>query len=318
MPRRLAVTGVTGFVGGALVRKALEEGWEVHNFGRREVPGTVFHQWDAEIENEETFTGYFDAVVHCAAAASDWGDSQKIRTVNVLGTMRALRLDKQARFIHISTASVYASADKRINSYRKEEGLPTNFLNSYAASKAEAERYVIADKRSNGVVILRPHAIYGPGDTTLLPRVEKTIKSGRLLLPNGGWNLTHLTHIDNLVSVILEVIDVPTLEHSVYNVADRKPVMLRSALEKIMSERGVDLRIGSISSELAWNIGCVLEKVYYLKKSDTPPPLTRYLVSQLGYTQTLDVSRIERQLGRQLPYSDFTGAGDWDKEKVSA
>jgi hypothetical protein len=47
------------------------------------------------------------------------------------------------------------------------------------------------------------------------------------------------------------------------------------------------------------------------------PPVTRYLVSQLGYEQTLDLTRIQNQLGRHLPFSDFSDADNWDKPTVS-
>ena len=309
----IAVTGGTGFIGGAVIRAALNAGWEVHSYGRRAVPGTTFHHWDA-MDREHTPQGNYDAVVHCAASATDWGSEFEIIRTNLWGTRKALNIDQTARFIHLSTASVYGSHAQRSSHLAKEDTqLPVHdFLNVYARSKSYAEDIVLKDTRDAGTVILRPHAVYGPGDTTLLPRLEQSIRKGKLVLPGGGWNVASLTRIENLVQVILDMVGVKSPDHRIYNVADGGLVTVRTALELILKKRGKDVSVVDLPSRIAWKLGSAAEWLYKEMDLAKAPPITKYLVSQLGYEQTLDLTRIQTQLGRKLPFSDFSDAADWD------
>lgn len=316
MSKTIAVTGGTGFIGGAVIRAAINAGWAVHSYGRREVPGTVFHHWDAT-DRHPSVRGQYDAVIHCAASATHWGSEFDIIRTNLWGTRKALEIDPHARFIHLSTASVYGSNNKR-SGHRsiEDEQLPMHdFLNVYARSKAYAEDVVLKDTRNEGTVILRPHAVYGPGDTTLLPRLEKSIRRGKLVLPGGGWNVASLTRIENLVQVILDMVGVKSPDHRVYNVADGGLVTMRTALELILRKRGKQVSVIDLPSPIAWKLGAAAEWLYKEMDLAKAPPITRYLVSQLGYEQTLDLTRIQNQLGRKLPFSDFSDAGAWDKEQ---
>lgn len=312
MGKKIAVTGGTGFVGGAVIRAALYDGWEVHSYGRREVPGTQFHPWDA-LQMRPTVPGEFDAVVHCAAPAPDRGSALEIIGINCRGTRNALDIDPLARFIHISTAGVYSHPSRSGSMVKEDTPLTRDYLNLHARSKADAERLVMNDNRDAGTIILRPHAVYGPGDTTLLPRLEKAVKMGGLMLPNGGRSLNSLTRIDNLVQVILEMAETDVLRHRVFNVADGDVVTLRFAVKSIWESRGKKLAVFDLPADLAWNIGRATEWLYREVESGKTPMLTRYVASQLGYEQTLDLSRIENQLGRKMPDSDFSDAASWSK-----
>jgi nucleoside-diphosphate-sugar epimerase len=315
MAKKIAVTGGTGFIGGAVIRAALAAGWEVHSYGRREVTDTEFHQWDA-VQMRPVVRGSYDAIIHCAAAATDWGDRLMISGTNIRGTRNALDIDPNARFIHISTASVYSSSQRSGHMLHEDTVLGNDFLNFHAQSKADAEKLVLNDNRDAGSVILRPHAVYGPGDTTLLPRVEQASRRGRLLLPNGGDNLASLTRIDNLVKVILEMVEIESFSHKIYNVSDGNIVTLRTALNEMLAARGKTVKIIGIRPGIAWRIGKSAEWLYNEMEAKKAPPLTRYIVSQLGYEQTLNISRIENQLGRKMPFSDFSDAASWDREML--
>lgn len=317
MVKKIAVTGGTGFIGGAVIRTALQAGWEVHSYGRREVPGTEFHQWDA-LQMRPTAPGEFDAVIHCAAPSPDWGSALEIIGTNCRGTRNALDIDRSARFIQISTAGVYHQPLRSGRMLNEDTSLTRDLLNIHTRSKADAELLVLADNRDAGAIILRPHAVYGPGDTTLLPRVERSIKLGGLMLPNGGRSLTSLTRIENLVQVIMEMAEIEVPSHRVYNVADGDVVTLRFALSSILESRGRKVKIIGFSPDLAWNLGKATEWFYREMESSKTPPLNRYTAGQLGYEQTLDLTRIEDQLGRKMPASDFSDASSWDKPLVPA
>jgi nucleoside-diphosphate-sugar epimerase len=307
----IAVTGATGFIGSHVVRVLLEKGYKVHTFGRKPVAGTVFHEWDATKPCPD-YGIRFQSIVHCAASARDWGLDEDIAPANMQGTRSALAIDKKSQFIHISTASIYASKGDSHNIKEVEsEGLRGTFLNVYCESKFIAENIVRWDRRPAGSFILRPHAVYGPGDTTLLPRVEKALRGKILPLPNGGKSLISLTRVETLVDVIVDLIEYKGLNgHGIFNVADREPVVLRDALKEILSQRGKKVKVLGIPAEFSWQLGTLMQyvaKAYNLGR----PPLTPYIVSQLGYAETLDVSGIEEFLGRKMPASDFSDAGSW-------
>jgi nucleoside-diphosphate-sugar epimerase len=276
---RIAVTGSAGFVGGAVARALRADGHDVHGYTRAD--------WDIAVG---PIAGEADAVVHCAALASDRARLADARRANVGGTRNVAASFPDARFVHLSTSSVYDQHVPTVNA-READGPAPRHASAYARTKAEAEREVPA-----GAVILRPHAVYGPGDTTLLPRILAGVRHGRLVLPGGGRALHSLTHIDNLVAAVrLALTGAP----GVYNVSDAAPVVLRDAVVKLLARRGVDAGIRSVPYPLALALAPAL------------PNLTRYAVGQLGIERTLDISAARDALGYAPTPTDFTGAERW-------
>jgi len=120
--------------------------------------------------------------------------------------------------VHLSTSSVY---DAFTPTVEVSESVPParRFLSSYSASKTVAE----LELAGVDAAILRPHAVYGPGDTTLLPRLLAAVRRGRLVLPEGAQVRHSLTHIDNLVLAVRRALD-PASPAGTYNIADDTPV----------------------------------------------------------------------------------------------
>ncbi|WP_214411489.1 NAD-dependent epimerase/dehydratase family protein [Sphaerisporangium fuscum] len=303
---RLAVTGATGFAGGAVCRAAVELGWRVHAFGRRPhavVEGASYRSWDVTGPVPGDLPEV-DAVVHCAGSVTDWGPAREIIEVNVAGTARVRRAFPAARFVHVSTASVYDPFRPTVMA-REDECRARRYVNAYGASKALAERVL-----AGTAVVLRPHAVYGPGDTTLLPRVLGAVRGRRLWAVGDGSQRVSLTSVGNLAQACLLAARGP-VDTGVFNVTDAEPVVLDDALRWILRERGVDARPAYLPASVVMPLAAVAEAAFGLLRRPEPPRLTRYAVGHLAVERTLDISAARDRLGYRPAPTSFAGASAW-------
>ncbi|MFC5184823.1 NAD-dependent epimerase/dehydratase family protein [Actinomadura harenae] len=296
---RIAVTGASGFVGGAVARALAAADHDVLTFGRR--PGHRF--WDITHGPLGT-PPPVDAVIHCAGGVTDWGPASDLFAVNLLGTRNVLATWPGARFVHVSTASVY---DARVPHVMTPEsaGPAVRHLNAYSASKAAAERLVLSRPDA---VVLRPHAVYGPGDTTLLPRVLSAVRGPVLPAVGTGRQRISLTSIGNLVHACRQALTGPP---GVYNVTDAEPVLLDTALRALLAERGVRARPLYLPHRPAKALAALAEGTYLLARSPRPPHLTRYAISHLAQHRTYDITAARAALAYLPAATSFKGAATW-------
>ncbi len=191
--RTLAVTGGTGFVGGHLLRIALAEGYDVRALTRGWKPPEDEISWvDGALDRPETLVKLAagaDAVIHIAGLINA-PDRAAFEAVNVAGTAAMIDAARKAwvrRFVHVSSLAA-----------REPE------LSSYGWSKARSERLVAA----SGLdwTVIRPPAVYGPGDRETL-ELFKMARRGLVALPPRGR--FSIIHVDDLCRLILTVLDEP-------------------------------------------------------------------------------------------------------------
>ena len=206
---RIAVTGASGFCGGAVARLI---GNKVICIGRRPGPIGRHIPWDATLDLPD-LSG-IDAIIHLAAAVGDPRPGRRteeaFRAVNVTGTKRLLEAAAGRPVVWVSSASVY-----RPGPYPApvREDHPTDHQRTaYGRTKADGERLALAA----GAVVLRPRAVYGDGDPHLLPRLRRTVRLGRSWLPGPDVPLS-LTAVENLASACLAALGWPP---GAYNIAD--------------------------------------------------------------------------------------------------
>ena len=188
--RTLAVTGGTGFVGQHLLRLALAQGYDVRALTRGWKPPEDEIAWvDGALDRPETLyklCSGADAAIHIAGLIS--GSKAAFETVNVGGTANMIDAARKAgvrRFVHIS--SLAAREPK---------------LSNYGWSKAKSERLVAA----SGLdwTIVRPPAVYGPGDRETL-ELFRMARRGLVALPPKGR--LSLVHVEDLCRLILAIVD---------------------------------------------------------------------------------------------------------------
>ncbi|GAA2601128.1 NAD(P)-dependent oxidoreductase [Actinomadura fulvescens] len=323
---KVAVTGASGFVGGAVCRALTDHGIETLAFGRRpevapgHLGGAAYRSWDLT-SGPLTDAPEVDAVVHSAGTVTDWGPAAEFFATNLGGTRNALRSFPGTRFVHVSTASVYDPYSPTVMA-TEDEAPVTRYLNAYGASKMAAERAVLSVMRGYGpapwrrgrsrreAIILRPHAVYGPGDTTLLSRVLSSVRGPVLPATGRDGTLVSLTSIGNLVNACLLAACGPT-GTGVYNVTDAEPVALGDALRDILAERGVRARPVFLPARAVRPFATAIEGAFLLARRPSPPRLTRYAVSHLAVERTLDITAARDLLGYDPKPTSFAGAADW-------
>lgn len=308
---KLVVTGGTGFLGRHLVWRAAAEGAEVVFTGRnakaadeviRHAPAPV--RWQplehGDEAAERTLTGAAqsaDAVVHCAALSSPWGAFDEFQRANVASTAEVIATCKAngvRRLVHISTPSLYFDFADRL-AIREDADLPSA-ANAYVWTKLAAER-LVRDAVLPEVAILRPRALFGPWDQTLVPRLLRVMTKGAMPVMRGGRIQIDLTYIDNAVEAAWLALTQP-LPRAVntYNVSNGEPRELIDVLTVMAREFGLPLRTRKVPWPLVELIARGLE-TYARLGSGKEPPLTRYSAGVLAFSQTLDVSALRDELG---------------------
>ncbi|MBN9606304.1 MAG: NAD-dependent epimerase/dehydratase family protein [Actinomycetales bacterium] len=312
------MTGASGFVGGAVATALARDGHEVLALGRRPAGWAPpaggagrYATWDLERGPVEAAAPELaselrahpaDAVVHAAALADDWAPLARAMRINRDGTAHVRAALPGARFVHVSSSSVADPRRPEVNA--GAEPPATRHLGAYGASKAAAERLL----DGTDAVILRPHAVYGPGDTTLLPRIEAAARGGRLRLPRGGRVRHSFTHIDTLVDAVRLALD-PAARPGVYPIADAEPVLLAEVVTEFLARRGRPARIVAVPFALADGAAALSEACARI--TGHRPRLTRYAVAQLGRERTYDLRAAREGLGLQPRPTTLEGCEAW-------
>lgn len=288
---RIAVTGASGFIGGRVACALEAAGHQIWSYGRRESAALTtrvpyYSSWD--IATGPRDLAHVDAIVHCAAQVGQWGSLASYDTVNVQGTRHVVEsVSRRARVIYVSSGSVYH----------------THHATAYARTKLQAEAIVMAEERS--AIVLRPHIVYGPGDTTLWPRVREARRGTLLFLPGDGKNRVSVTHVDNLVHSIERSLAASHVG-GVFDIADRESPTMRELLKTMFARHGVPVRIRTLPRSVAWSAATVFEALWRVLRRSGDPPLTRYLVQSLADPFTRDIG----PAGRELGYAPIHGFRD--------
>lgn len=218
----LAVTGASGFVGGALCREAARRGRRVVAITRsgQACPGAIearaMGEMGTDPVNASLFAGV-ECVVHCAGmvhvmhahAATDLAAFRRVNRDGTLALARAAASAGVRRFLFLSTAKVLGEQSGN-RPFRHDDPLaPTD---AYSTSKAETERALreFATQTAMDLVIVRPPLVHGPGAGGNLAVLVRLIRR-RTPLPLGSIaNRRAVLGLENLVDALLYLTEAPT------------------------------------------------------------------------------------------------------------
>jgi nucleoside-diphosphate-sugar epimerase len=304
---RAFVTGGSGFVGGALVRRLVGEGIAVRALARSPAAADALRALGAEpvsgdLSDPDALAAGAagcDVAFHCAALASDWGPRAEFEAVNVRGTRNVLAACASAgvrRLVHVSTEAVLLAGEPLVV---VDEHAPLRFDSPapYPATKARAEAAVLEGcGRYLETVVVRPRLVWGPGDTTVLPQITEAVRTGRFAWIGGGGHLTSTTHVDNAVEGLVLAARRGT-PGGVYFVTDGPPAVFREFVTALLATRGVEAPARSVPAPVARAVAAAAESAWNALPLPGRPPLTRLAVWLAALEATIDITRARRELG---------------------
>jgi nucleoside-diphosphate-sugar epimerase len=250
---KILVTGGTGFTGKALVKRLLKGGHQVtaldykegintdglRKLGARVVIGSVT---DRSVVN--SCMAEIDIVHHLAAAFRELNvPDSYYAEVNESGTHNVLESARKhgvRKFIYCSTCGVHGNVDQA----PAAEDAPIQPADHYQRTKYEAE-VIVQEYNRQGMhtVILRPAAIYGPGDPERFFMIFKMVAKGVFPMFGSGKTLYHPLYIDNLVDAFILAMEKGKGEGQAYLVADEEYIAIEDLVRKVAAAMNTQVKI---------------------------------------------------------------------------
>lgn len=235
-----------------------------------------------------------EAIVHLAALVAPrpaWDDAV---AVNVTGTEHVIEAAARCgRLLHVSSPSVAFDGAPAVGA---GAGRPDyDGPDAYARSKAMAERLVM-NQSAAATVVIRPHLVWGPGDTQLIGRIVDRARRGRLALPDHGRALVDTTFVDDAAAAVVAGLD-RTADSTealgrAWVVTGNDPRPLAELVQGILSAAGLDPSVRSVPAPLAALVGRALDRWW----TGDEPPLTHFAARQLSVAHWFDQSDTQRVL----------------------
>jgi nucleoside-diphosphate-sugar epimerase len=323
-PRRddvCLITGATGFIGGRLAERLVQEGYPVRCLVRASSDTSRLDELDVQIAVGDLTrarslahaVGGCHYVFHCGALVSDWATTEEIARTNVDGTRNLLEASVGAsvqRFIHFSTTDVYGYPD---GAAIDEAYAATRFRNWYAQTKLDAEAEVRRVEKADALdaVILRPATVYGPGSTNVIGEIARAIQGRHMLLVDGGRAVAGLCYIDNLMDAAVLALRHEAAPGHAFNVSDGLGITWKELTDGLAEGLGCSKVRWSLPYWMANSVGFSLEHGYRLLRKtinlNAPPLLSRQAVQVLGNDQDFSNRKVREMLGWEPRVDYATG-----------
>ena len=243
-----------------------------------------------------------DAIIHGAARVGVVGSQKDFYDTNVLGTQKVLRAAEKhniERLVFVSTPSVAHTGESLIGAPAGEAEIGRS-RSHYAETKAIAERIALNARNEHlAVVAIRPHLVWGPGDTQLVGRIVDRAASGRLAVIGTGNALVDSTYIDNAVSAHIAALDALHIgsdcDGKAYVVSNGEPRTVNELIRSMCESAGIPFEPRHLSLALGVRLGSIIERLWPLLRS-SEPPLTRFISEQLGTAHWFDQRAVQQDL----------------------
>lgn len=308
---KVLVTGATGFLGQRVCADLIKEGFQVRGLGRNEQIGSQLQATGCEfvkgdLRNKESLLKTCEGIqmiVHSGALSAPWGPKKTFYDINVYGTQNVVEAAKEKgvqRLIHVSTPSVYFNFKDRFD-VKETDAIAIPAPSLYTETKLLAEKIVLESfiKGDLETVIIRPRGIFGPGDTTLIPRLINAHDKGRLPIIGNDSTTLDITYVGNVsYSILLSLkTDNKKAMGEKYNITNGEPIRLWDTVEYILGRCGRKFQRKKVPFGLVFTIAYFSEIFCKYFLGGKEPTLTRYTAGLLAKSQTLNIEKAKRLLG---------------------
>jgi dihydroflavonol-4-reductase len=300
--KTVAVTGGSGFTGAALIKRLLDDGYNVKALIRN--PSTIPFNERLEIVlgdlgNKaalERLVANVDTVFHIAAMYRSEGRYEEFLAVNYEGTrtlLEASRVANVRRFIYCSTIGVHGTVDHT----PADETAPYNPRDPYQETKLMAERHCLnAHGQGIEVAVIRPCGIYGPGDTRML-KMFRMIDQGMFFFVGDARPNFHPVYIDDLIQGFMLAMQVQEAAGEVFIIGGPRYLPLReyvATAARALGTRPPTLTIPYTLMSMA-AAGCE----WLCKPFGISPPLHRRRLTFFKHNRAFSIEKAKRLLGYQ-------------------
>ena len=290
------VTGGGGFLGRYIVEKLRESDTAVRVLSRRRYPelerlGCECIQGD--IRNSDVVAAAcrgVDVVYHVAALAGVWGKRREFFSINVDGTLNVIKgcqVNRVPKLVYTSSPSVVFDMGD-LEGVDERQPYPQKYYAHYPESKAIAERLVLNANDGNALATcsLRPHLIWGPRDTHIIPMLISRARCGKLIQVGGGNNKVDVTYVENAAEAHILAGKVLS-PHSpvagqVYFISDRSPVNLWAWVNHLLELLNLPTVKKKLNYRTAYYLGAAMECLYSVVPFLNEPRITRFVASQFA------------------------------------
>jgi nucleoside-diphosphate-sugar epimerase len=241
-----------------------------------------------------------DAVLHLAAKVDVTGPWAEYVRANIEGTRTVVDACRRAgvgRLVHVSSPSV-AHGGSALVGVGAGPADPAGARGHYSRSKAVAEGAALAaDSAALAVLVVRPHLVWGPGDTQLVQRIVERARAGRLPVIGSGAALIDTTYVDNAADALVAAVDACGPVHGeALVVSNGEPRPVAEVIARLCRAAGVPGPRRRVPFPLAWAAGAAVEGVWTATQRRDTPPLTRFLAEQLATAHWFDQRRTREEL----------------------
>jgi len=307
---KVLVTGGGGFIGRAIIERLLARGETVVSLTRRDHPdlrarGVEVRRGDlADAAVVKAACAGCKLVFHVAARAGLSGSWHEYHAANVGGTENVLagcRLHGVKRLVFTSSPSVVCRGEDMAG-VDESVPYPQRWLSDYSRSKALAEQKVLAaNDRELKTVAIRPHLVWGPGDTNLVPRI--IARASRLRRIGSANKLVDCTYIDNAADAHLlaadRLLDHPAVAGRPYFISQGEPWPVWKIINAYLAAADLPPVERSCHPIVGRIIVTLLETGHRVLGLRGEPLLTRFVFDQLTTAHWFDISAARRDLGYQ-------------------
>jgi nucleoside-diphosphate-sugar epimerase len=322
---KVLVTGGTGFTGHNLSKKLLEDGHEVRLLVRSKErvalePSERLEVLEGDIRDKKAVENAVDGVSKVFNIAAMFRSAasvdQDYHDIHVKGTQYLLKAALQygvTRFIHCSTVGVHGD----VKEPPATEESPFAPADIYQRTKLEAELWAreFAEKNDIALSVIRPTAIYGPGDMRLLKLFKLAVK-GITPVIGTGKIFYHMVYIDDLVQGFLLASEHEKAVGEVFIIGGEENMILDDLLttiSRITNRPEKMVHVPALPFQLA---GSLCEKICI--PFGIEPPLYRRRVDFFTKSRSFNIAKAKDLIGYTPQYGLHDGlsrTAEWYKEE---